>query len=97
MSVSEAVFAIIIFFIIEVPLTRWLYRIDEIAGYLGRIANKLDPPSPPPVLPPMPTTRPELSLKSCDCCHRLFEPHELETIGIGKTVCPDCKKFIQSK
>jgi hypothetical protein len=76
-----------------VVFVRWIFRIEEITEYLRRVANKLDPPpplkrEPPPYEPPK---------AKCDCCHRKVPADMLETIEIGKIVCPDCKKFIQSK
>lgn len=86
----------IIGLVITIVVLCWLYRINEIAEYLRRIANKLDPLPPPP--PPPPPVFPALTpRKRCDCCHDFFDPSELETLDIGKTVCPGCKKFLKSK
>jgi len=65
---------------------------------LRDIEHHLRPPQPPephpqPISPPDPLPL----LTPCDACKRYFKTTSLVKIAIGKTVCPACKKFIESK
>lgn len=92
LAITVAVFAIFVL------VLRWVFRIDEIFDILRAIEHHLRPPEPPqaPQQPVSPPDRTPL-LATCDACKRYFKADSLVKIAIGKTVCPACKKFIESK
>jgi hypothetical protein len=89
-GVFGSIFVIIIYLALIfafVILLRWLFRLNEIAGYLKRIADKISPIET--------KIEKEISM-NCDCCHKPFKPVELTELAIGKIVCDGCKNFIKS-
>jgi hypothetical protein len=70
--------------IIFIVLIRWLFRINEIAGYLERIANRISPQK----------HEPNTVQSKCDFCHNWFFLENLKETTPGKMICPDCLRHI---
>lgn len=73
--------------VIFVSILRWALRLNEIAGYLKRIADHLSPIPPKP--PKLRTIR-----GRCDCCRLWFFIETLTTTKDKKLFCPTCVKLL---
>jgi len=80
---------LVLFIAVIVAIVRWLFRINEIAGYLKRLADRLAP-----IMVPRPPAPKEYA--DCDCCHKEFEISELVELERGKMVCPPCNRLLSS-
>ena len=75
--------------IIFIVLIRWLFRINEIAGYLERIANRLDPD-----IPDLTEVKTSLKQGRCGYCHKYFTPEKLTITSSNTIACPTCAKLL---
>jgi hypothetical protein len=81
--------AVVLIIVLNVLFIRWLFRINEIAGYLKRIADKISPLPPPSSTP--------ISLPKCDGCGKEFVSIELSKISSGQLLCRACRKIFENK
>jgi hypothetical protein len=75
--------------ILNILFIRWLFRINEIAGYLKRIADNISP------LPPPSST--QVFLPKCDGCGGGFATTQLSKIESGQQLCRECREIFENK
>jgi hypothetical protein len=71
----------VIIFVLCILFVRWVFRINEMADCLKRIADKISP----------------LSLPKCDGCGKIFAPIDLFKIESGQLLCLQCYKMLENK
>jgi hypothetical protein len=77
----------ILFIAIFIAIVRWLFRINEIAGYLKRIADKIAPLD-------LPESSLPIEQGQCSCCHKYFPASKLTKTEMNKVLCPNCVKLL---
>jgi hypothetical protein len=77
----------ILFIAILIAIVRWLFRVNEIAGYLKRIADKIAPLD----LPESPSP---IEQGECSGCHKYFPSSKLTKTEMNKVFCPNCLKLL---
>ena len=77
---------------LNILFIRWLFRIDEIAGYLKRIADKISPPP-----PPSPPSSTPIFTEKCDGCGKKFAHVLLSRIESGQYLCHACLRIFENK
>jgi hypothetical protein len=79
----------IVAILILLAFIRWFFRINEIADYLKRIADRLAPD-----IPDLTEVKTALKQGRCDYCHKYFPPDKLTKTDSGNMTCPTCAKLL---
>ena len=79
----------IIVFLIALVFIRWLFRINEIADYLKRLAGRLAPD-----ISDITDAKNAIKQGRCDYCHKHFTPDKLTITDSNTVTCPTCAKLL---
>jgi hypothetical protein len=75
--------------VIFVSIIRWVLRIDEIVGYLKRIAGRLAPDT-----PDIAEAKAAIKQGQCTFCHKHFPSDKLTITDTNNVACPTCVKLL---
>ena len=85
----------VIIFVLCILFVRWVFRINEMADCLKRIADKVSP-LPAPSSNPSPQEN-KFSTQKCDGCNKEFYAVWISKIDSGQMLCSECRKMFENK